>query len=72
MPSDGEIMQDRMSLVRLVLHLQDYPLDAERARQLGVELDTFGDLLKRELPGLDYDHQPADFRAVQQGAKPHG
>lgn len=57
--------EDVARLQRVVQWLQDYPVDAERARQLGAELEGFRLLLRRQLAPLAFDDQPADFRSAQ-------
>jgi hypothetical protein len=57
--------EDVAHLQRVVEWLQDYPVDAERVRQLGAELEGFRLLLRQQLAPLAFDDQPADFRSAQ-------
>jgi hypothetical protein len=57
--------EDVAHLQRVVEWLQDYPVDAERVRQLGAELEGFRLLLRQQLAPLAFDDQPADFRPAQ-------
>jgi hypothetical protein len=57
--------EDVARLQRVVEWLQDYPVDAERVRQLGAELEGFRLLLRQQLAPLAFDDQPADFRSAQ-------
>jgi hypothetical protein len=57
--------EDVTRLQCVVEWLQGYPVDAERARQLGAELEGFRLLLRQQLAPLAFDDQPADFRSAQ-------